>query len=62
MAIKIEEFKKIASRMPKATRGDEMELTEEDEAALDRAWNTLRRKSESIADRETDEPENNTAK
>lgn len=58
MVIPLDEYDKISAQMPKTNRGDQIELTEEDEAALDRAWAELRRKDEAAARRRKEELEN----
>lgn len=41
MAISLDEYKKINRQMPKRGKGDEIELSEEDERALDKSWEKL---------------------
>lgn len=38
MAISLDEYDQINKQMPKRGKGDESELSEEDESALDAAW------------------------
>lgn len=42
MAIPLDEYKRINSQMPKPEgKGDEAELSEKDETALDKSWQQL---------------------
>lgn len=41
MAISLDEYDKINSQMPKRGKGDEIELSQEDEAALNATWDNL---------------------
>lgn len=44
MAIPLKEYEKIFNRRPRTGKGDEAELSQEDELALDRAWEKSRKR------------------
>lgn len=48
MAISLDEYDKILEQMPdRGGTGDQLDLSEEDEAALDRAWKKVAKENKS---------------